>query len=317
MAVRERTLIAPTRAASWSPARVRRLVGMALIYVVMVAFALITAMPFLYMITGSFKRNAEIFSYPLTLIPRDPILDNYTRLLSGAEIPFVRQFGNSALVATTQTLLSLFVASLVGWGFAKYEFRGKKPLFTFLLATMMFPGQVALVPLFLLMLRIGWLDSYLAIVIPGAVSAFGAFFMRQIMLGIPNELLDAGRIDGSSEWGLYWRIGIPLSGAGFSILAVLTFRTKSWSPYWGASFNLARAASGDSWPRMPIITPRVRRRRVMARVSTPLMPGMPWEARKSWRVQVLRPWLGVTECSRTTNPATCTWRDSKSRALMP
>jgi len=230
MAVRERTLIAPTRAASWSPARVRRLVGMALIYVVMVAFALITAMPFLYMITGSFKRNAEIFSYPLTLIPRDPILDNYTRLLSGAEIPFVRQFGNSALVATTQTLLSLFVASLVGWGFAKYEFRGKKPLFTFLLATMMFPGQVALVPLFLLMLRIGWLDSYLAIVIPGAVSAFGAFFMRQIMLGIPNELLDAGRIDGSSEWGLYWRIGIPLSGAGFSILAVLTF-LGSWNEY--------------------------------------------------------------------------------------
>jgi|YNPNPStandDraft_1061719.scaffolds.fasta_scaffold06838_2 arabinosaccharide transport system permease protein len=230
MAVRERTLVAPTRAASWSPARVRRLVGMALIYVVMVAFALITAMPFLYMITGSFKRNAEIFSYPLTLIPRDPILDNYTRLLSGAEIPFVRQFGNSALVATTQTLLSLFVASLVGWGFAKYEFRGKKPLFTFLLATMMFPGQVALVPLFLLMLRIGWLDSYLAIVIPGAVSAFGAFFMRQIMLGIPNELLDAGRIDGSSEWGLYWRIGIPLSGAGFSILAVLTF-LGSWNEY--------------------------------------------------------------------------------------
>lgn len=230
MAIQERTLLTPARAASWSSARVRRLVGMALIYVVLIALALVTAMPFLYMITGSFKRNAEIFSYPLTLIPRDPILDNYTRLLSGAEIPFVRQFGNSALVATTQTLLSLFVASLVGWGFAKYEFRGKKPLFTFLLATMMFPGQVALVPLFLLMLRIGWLDSYLAIVIPGAISAFGAFFMRQIMLGIPNELLDAGRIDGSSEWGLYWRIGIPLSGAGFSILAVLTF-LGSWNEY--------------------------------------------------------------------------------------
>lgn len=230
MAIQERTLLTPARAASWSAARLRRLVGMALIYVVMIALALVTAMPFLYMITGSFKRNAEIFSYPLTLIPRDPILDNYNRLLSGAEIPFMRQFGNSTLVATTQTLLSLFVASLVGWGFAKYEFRGKKPLFTFLLATMMFPGQVALVPLFLLMLRIGWLDSYLAIVIPGAVSAFGAFFMRQIMLGIPNELLDAGRIDGSSEWGLYWRIGIPLSGAGFSILAVLTF-LGSWNEY--------------------------------------------------------------------------------------
>lgn len=213
-------------------ARSRRPIGWQLgpIYLALIGLSILTAMPFLYMITGSFKRNAEIFSYPLTLLPSAPTLDNYIRLLNGSEIPFIRQFSNSLLVSTSQTLLTLFIASLVGWGFAKYEFQGKKPLFLFLLATLMFPAQVALVPLFLLMLKIGWLDTYWAIIIPGSLSAFGAFLMRQFMLAIPPELLDAGRIDGASEWGLYWRIGLPLSGAGLSILAVLTF-LGAWNDY--------------------------------------------------------------------------------------
>lgn len=205
-------------------------VRIGVLFLLLTVVALFVATPFVYMITSSFKTNDEIYSLPLTLIPRDPTTINYARLLDGSEIPFFRQFANSAFVATSQTALALLVASLVGWGFAKYEFRGKRPLFMFLLATMMFPGQVALVPLFLLMVRIGWIDSYLAIVMPGAMSAFGAFFMRQIMLGIPNELLDAARIDGSSEIGLYWRIGLPLAGAGFSVLSVLTF-LGSWNEY--------------------------------------------------------------------------------------
>jgi len=210
-------------------ARLER-VRISTVYILLVIMAIFVATPFAYMITGAFKKNSEIFSYPLTLIPREPTMSNYERLLDGSEIPFFRQFTNSLYVAIAQTVLSLFIASLVGWGFAKYEFRGKRPLFLFLLATMMFPGQVSLVPLFLLMVRLGWIDNYLAIVIPGALSAFGAFFMRQIMLGIPDELLDAARIDGSSEIGLYWRLGIPLSSAGMSILTVLTF-LGSWNNY--------------------------------------------------------------------------------------
>ncbi len=140
------------------------------------------------MITGSFKLNAEIFSYPLTFMPKAPTLENYQRLLSGSEIPFVRQFLNSLVVAVSQTFLTLFVASLVGWGFAKFEFAGKQVLFIFLLATFTFPYQVTLVPLFLLMVRIGWLDTYWAIIIPGAVSAFGVFFLRQTMLAIPERV---------------------------------------------------------------------------------------------------------------------------------
>jgi ABC-type glycerol-3-phosphate transport system permease component len=208
----------------------RRRAGLALLFVVLLALAVLTGTPFLYMLTGSFKLNAEIFSYPLHFLAKEPTLSNYVRLLNGSEIPFVRQFFNSAVIAVSQTLLSLFIASLVGWGFAKYEFRGKRGLFIFLLATLMFPFQVTLVPLFLLMLRLNWLDTYWAVIIPGALNAFGVFFMRQSMLTVPNELLDAARIDGSSEFGLYWRIGLPLSRAALSVLAVLVF-LGAWNDY--------------------------------------------------------------------------------------
>ena len=142
----------------------------------------------------------------------------------------MRQFANSLFVAISQTLLTLLVASMVGWGFAKYEFKGKRVLMLLLLATLTFPFQVTLVPLFLIMLRIGWLDNYLAIILPGAVSAFGAFFMRQTMLAVPNELLDAARIDGASDWGIFWRIGLPLVRGALSVLAVLVF-LGSWNDY--------------------------------------------------------------------------------------
>jgi ABC-type glycerol-3-phosphate transport system permease component len=201
-----------------------------LLYLVLFVAVVLTGAPYVYMITSSFKLNGEIFNYPLTFIPQSPTLENYVRLLSGTDIPYVRQFSNSLFVAITQTLLTLLVASMVGWGFAKFEFFGKQPLFLFLLATLTFPFQVTLVPLFLLMLRVGWLDSYLAIILPGAVSAFGVFFMRQTLLAIPDDLLDAARIDGASEWGIYWRIGLPLARGALSVLAVLVF-LNAWNDY--------------------------------------------------------------------------------------
>ena len=201
-----------------------------LVYVLLVLSAILVGAPFVYMIAGSFKFNAEIFGIPLTILPRNPTLENYSRLLSGDEIPYLRQFANSAIIAVSQTALTLLVASMVGWGFAKFEFKGKRVLFIILLATLTFPFQVTLVPLFLMMVRIGWLDTYWAIIIPGAVSAFGAFFMRQSMLAVPRELVDAARIDGASDWGIFWRIGLPLSRGALSVLAVLVF-LASWNDY--------------------------------------------------------------------------------------
>ncbi len=211
-------------------AGLRRNASMVVLFLVLLVLGVLVGAPFVYMVTGSFKFNAEIFAYPLRFIPTNPTLENYQRLLSGEEIPFLRQVFNSAVISINQTLLSLFISSLVGWGFAKYEFRGKNALFTFLLATLMFPMQVTLVPLFLLMVRLTLLDTYWSIILPGALSAFGVFLMRQTMLAIPDDLLDAARIDGSSEFGIYWRVGLPLAGPGLSILAVLTF-LGSWNNY--------------------------------------------------------------------------------------
>src|SRR5690606_3133423 len=152
-----------------------------------------------------FKTNGEIFSYPISLGVQNPTTNNYERLLSGEEVPYLRQMGNSVIIAVSQTLLTLLVSSMVGWGFAKYDFRGRTALTIFLLATFAIPFQVTLVPLFQLMVNVGLLDNFLGVILPSSLSAFGAFFMRQSMMSIPGELLDAARIDGATEWGLFWR----------------------------------------------------------------------------------------------------------------
>lgn len=223
-------LSARTRISDDRAIMLRRAAEITLVYAVLFFFAVLVGVPFLYMITGSFKTNGEIFNWPLTLLVQNPTLNNYQRLLSGEEVPYVQQFINSVFVAVAQTLLSLLVASMVGWGFAKYNFRGKTFLTLFLLATFALPFQITLVPLFQLMIQIGWLDNYLGIIVPSSISAFGAFFMRQAMVSIPSELLDSGRIDGASEWALFWRIGLPLSRGAISVLAVLVF-LGAWNDY--------------------------------------------------------------------------------------
>lgn len=212
------------------PSVVRFVAETTLIYGVLFGFAILIGIPFLYMITGSLKTNGQIFSFPVNLLAPEPTMDNYDRLLSGEEIPFIRQLANSTIVAVSQSLLTLLFSAMVGWGFAKYEFKGKTFLTIFLLFTFAIPFQVTLVPLFQMIVRLGLLDNFLGIILPGSVSAFGAFFMRQAMMSIPSELLDAGRIDGASEWAIFWRIGIPLSRGALSVLAVLVFLT-AWNDY--------------------------------------------------------------------------------------
>lgn len=189
---------------------------------------LITFLPFFYMIVCSFKTNAEIYTLPISFIPKRFYLENYRRLFR--EIPFAKQYFNSTFIASVQTILNVFLASLAGFGFAKYNFRLKNFLFIFLLVTMMIPGQVSLVPLFLMMHWFKWIDTYWAIIVPGAVSAFGIFFMRSSMMSIPDEILDSARIDGASEFGIYTRIILPMSTASIGILAILTF-TGSWNNF--------------------------------------------------------------------------------------
>ena len=158
----------------------------------------------------------------------DKFTSNYRNLWK--TVPYNRYFVNSVFIATASTLLTLFFCSLGGYAFAKYRFRGQKILFGILLASMMVPFQVLLVPLFGLMYDIGWLNSYKAIVIPFSVGAFGVFLMRQFIVTIPSELLDAARIDGCSEFGIYYRVVLPIIKPALGALTIYSF-LGSWNGY--------------------------------------------------------------------------------------
>ena len=190
--------------------------------------AILTLVPFAYMISSSLKRRDEIYSVPVTWIPSEIQPLNYVRLFE--EIPFAREYLNSAVIAVIVVMSVLFFSSLAGFAFAKYQFRFKNQMFLFVLATMMIPIQVQLVPLYLVVNSLGWLNTYQGVFVPQAMSAFGIFLMRQMMLSVPDEILDAARVDGASEVGLFRHVAIPMTRAGLLVLALLTALT-SWNDY--------------------------------------------------------------------------------------
>jgi len=189
---------------------------------------LLTIVPFLYMMLGAFKPNAEIFGVPLTFFPRNPTLDNMTALLS--KFPFARWALNTVVVAVVGAIFSVLLSSLAGFAFAKYEFRFKNILFMLLLATLLIPNQVLLVPQFQVIRELHWFNTYAALIVPRAVGAFGIFLMRQYTVNLPNELLDAARVDGATEFSIWWRIVLPLVRPGLAVLAILSF-TGLWNDF--------------------------------------------------------------------------------------
>jgi len=194
-----------------------------------VAFGgLFFVVPFLWMISASFKTTQEIFDYPPTLIPQQLSLANYQRLFSNW--PFTTWYANSVIVALATTIMVLFFSSLAGFAFAKYRFRGKGILFILLLGSSMIPFPILLIPLFMLVANIGWVNSFEALIIPFMAPAIGIFLMRQFMSYVPSELLDAARIDGASDFRTYWQIAIPLVLPGLATLGILTF-LGSWNSY--------------------------------------------------------------------------------------
>ncbi len=179
-------------------------------------------------LSNELRLKVEIYRPPYLAICWDKFTYNYRRLWEAA--PYSRYFINSIFISTASTLLTLFFCSLAGYAFAKYRFRGQKILFGILLASMMIPFQVLLVPLFGMMYKIRWLDSYKAIIIPFSVGAFGIFLMRQFIVGIPSDLIDAARIDGCSEFGIYWRIILPIIKPALGALTIYAF-LGSWNSY--------------------------------------------------------------------------------------
>jgi ABC-type glycerol-3-phosphate transport system permease component len=184
--------------------------------------------PFAWMVSASFKTTQEIFSYPPSLIPNVFSLANYQRLFGNW--PFPSWYGNSLIVAILTTVMVLFFSSLAGFAFAKYRFRGQTALFLVLLGSSMIPFPILLIPLFILVANIGWVNSLEALIIPFMAPAIGIFLMRQFMSYVPSELLDAARIDGASDFRTYWQIVLPLVLPGLATLGILTF-LGSWNNY--------------------------------------------------------------------------------------
>jgi len=199
------------------------------LHVILIIGSIAMLIPFLWTISSSFKQITDIFNFPPSLWPTSPTLSNYSDLFTQA--PFARWYLNSVLVAAISTALAVFFSALAGFGFAKYDFPLRGVLFKILIGTLIIPFQLVLIPLFIIMSKIGWMDSYAALIVPFMAPAFGIFLMRQFMVGsVPTELLDAGRIDGSSEFGLFFRIVIPLARPAIGALSIFSF-LGSWNAF--------------------------------------------------------------------------------------
>ncbi len=208
--------------------RLTRLVGTIMLYSLLIGVSLFMIIPFLWMLTTSLKPPDEIFGFPPILISANSSLDAYRYVIDNYDTPHV--LVNTFIVASLATALQLLFCSLGGYGFAKYRFPGRKALFSFLLATMAIPFAILMVPLYLIMRDLGWLDSFQALTIPFAANAFGIFFMRQYISTISNELLDAARIDGCNELSIYARIIFPIIVPGLTSLGLIVFMS-TWNSF--------------------------------------------------------------------------------------
>lgn len=197
-------------------------------YVVLGLGLVVVMSPFFWMALSSVKSEGEIRRVPPTWWPQAPTLDNFRELF--ARLDFPQFFTNSILVATVVTLGNLVFCSMLGYVLAKYDFAGKTLLFRVVLGTLMIPGMVTLVPLFVLVANMGMVNTYFGLILPFLAAPFGVFLMRQFFLGIPDELIDAARVDGAGEGRIFVQIVVPLAKPALATLAILTF-LGSWNNF--------------------------------------------------------------------------------------
>jgi multiple sugar transport system permease protein len=234
--------VAPALGSRKKPIRPLRLVTKVLWWIAVVAIAFSTVMPLLWTMATSLKPPAEVIGGYLSILPRHPTLDNYRRVFT--ETPFARYLVNSAVLAVAGTATNLFFGGLGGYALAKLRFRGRTPVFAMFLGSMMVPGIVTMVPTFLVLRYFplvggndltgqggfGFINTYWAIVLPGAAGPLAVFFMRQFFLSLPDELGEAARIDGASEFKIFSRVYLPLAKGGLAVLGVMTLQA-GWNAF--------------------------------------------------------------------------------------
>lgn len=220
---------ATPRKANNSRDRLAGPLGMAVLYGFLSFLSLLAAFPFYFMLVTSTHRSATILRIPPPLWFGNALVTNYQELVDA--LPFWNALFNSIAIATIHTVLVLFFCSLAGYGFAKYRFPGREGLFAFLLATLMVPGVIGLIPSFIIMKWLNWMDTWNPLIIPGIANAFGIFWMRQyIDSSVPGDMVDAARIDGAHEFRIYWNIVVPVITPALAALAILTFMGK-WNDF--------------------------------------------------------------------------------------
>ena len=222
--------------------KVTTAIGHGVVYLIAILVAISVIVPLLWIIFTAFKSLPETYVWPPTILPKEWRLDNIPQLFN--KVPeFGRFFLNSVMVTLPLVILNIFFCSLAGYIFAKFNFRFKNALFILVLATIMIPFQVTMIPAYKIITVLNWNDSYLGLIVPGMVGAFGVFMMRQFMMSIPTELIEAARIDGASEFRIYWQLIVPSSKPAFAALAIFTFM-EAWNAF--------------LWPLIVIDTPMMR-----------------------------------------------------------
>ena len=214
-----------------------------LIYAVLVLAGIAFVLPFYWMIVSSFRPTAQFYQLPIPLVPNPPSLENFETLFARSK--FGRGILNSAFLAVVSVILQVWFCALAGYTFAKLRFRGRDALFVGILTTMMIPLGVGLIPNFIIMARIGWVDTYRALIVPGIANAFGIFWMRQYCLSVPDELLDAARVDGAGEFGIFSRIVLPVIRPALASLAIFVF-LSSWNDFLSRWSSCAARTSSPS-----------------------------------------------------------------------
>jgi multiple sugar transport system permease protein len=203
-------------------------VARALVYGTLIAGMAIALLPMLWMLSASFMQTGEASTYPPHFFPRSPTLEHYRALFTRLDLG--RYALNSAFVATTVTLISLLINAAAGYAFAKLRFRGRDRTFRWLATGLVIPVQVSMLPLFLLLKQLHLVNSYGGVIIPGLASIFGIFLVRQYALGIPDDLLDAARVDGANEWRIFRSIVLPVIRPVLATLSIWTF-LATWNDF--------------------------------------------------------------------------------------
>jgi multiple sugar transport system permease protein len=229
-----------------------------IIHIVLWAGLAVVALPFIWMVLSSFKTLPEFYSFDF--FPKSWSFEAYKQIFSQTQ--FLRWYENSIIVGVVVTVSELFFASLVGYTLAKFTFRGNRAIFLLILSTMMIPTELLVIPWYVMSSEFGWTDTYWGIMFPGMIEAFGVFLMRQFMLGVPNDLLDAARIDGMSEFGVFFKVVLPQVKPALAALGILSF-LGNWNAY--------------LWPVIAISTESMRTLPVgMSLFSTADAGGLQW-----------------------------------------